>query len=127
MRSLQMTVAALPDLLPRVQELLLDLLSLVLARRPFSPATPPVTLQSLQAAIASGEPRGAAGQLGKGSCGSAEESRSHCVRVLYHACCRLFGCFVTWPGSHGAGPRVFGQGPGAGQGGMGDVDWRPLQ
>jgi hypothetical protein len=54
-RSLQMTVAALPDLLPRVQDLLLDLLSLVLARRPFNPATPPVTLQALQAAIASGE------------------------------------------------------------------------
>lgn len=57
MRSLQLTVTALPDLLPRVQELLLDLLSLVLARRPFSAATPPPTLQALQAALAAGEAR----------------------------------------------------------------------
>lgn len=54
-RSLQQVVAALPDLLPRAQELLLDLLSLVLARRPFSCNAPPVTVQALQAALASGE------------------------------------------------------------------------
>ena len=53
-RSLQLTVGALPELLPRTQELLLDLLSLVLARRPFSCAAPPSTVQALQAGLASG-------------------------------------------------------------------------
>ena len=53
-------VGALPDLLPRVQSLLLDLLSLVLARRPFSPATPPATVAALQQALAAGELQGSA-------------------------------------------------------------------
>lgn len=53
-------VGALPDLLPRVQALLLDLLSLALARRPFSPATPPATVAALQAALAAGELQGPA-------------------------------------------------------------------
>ena len=51
-------VEALPDLLPRVQALLLDLLSLVLARRPFSPATPAATVSALQQALAAGELQG---------------------------------------------------------------------
>lgn len=53
-------VGALPDLLPRVQALLLDLLSLVLARRPFNPATPPATISALQQALAAGELQGGA-------------------------------------------------------------------
>ena len=44
----------------RVQQLLLDLLSLVLARRPFNPATPPATVAALQHALACGELQGAA-------------------------------------------------------------------
>lgn len=53
-------VGALPDLLPRVQALLLDLLSLALARRPFSPATPAATVAALQQALSSGELQGSA-------------------------------------------------------------------
>ena len=59
-RALYKIVNALPDLLPRVQALLLDLLSLVLARRPFSPATPSTTVQALQGAVTTGELQGAA-------------------------------------------------------------------
>jgi FKBP12-rapamycin complex-associated protein len=53
-------VGALPSLLPRVQALLLDLLSLALARRPFTPASPPATVAALQQALAAGELQGPA-------------------------------------------------------------------
>ncbi|KAL4435039.1 hypothetical protein ABPG77_003864 [Micractinium sp. CCAP 211/92] len=58
--AMHKAVGALPDLLPRVQALLLDLLSLVLARRPFNPATPPATVAALQQALSSGELQGSA-------------------------------------------------------------------
>jgi FKBP12-rapamycin complex-associated protein len=58
--SMHKAVGALPDLLPRVQALLLDLLSLALARRPFSPATPAATVAALQGALAAGELQGPA-------------------------------------------------------------------
>lgn len=57
-QAMHKAVGALPDLLPRVQALLLDLLSLALARRPFSPATPPATVAALQAALQAGELQG---------------------------------------------------------------------
>jgi FKBP12-rapamycin complex-associated protein len=38
--SLQSAAQALPDLLEKIQDQLLDLLSLALSRRPFSPSTP---------------------------------------------------------------------------------------
>jgi hypothetical protein len=59
-QAMHKAVGALPDLLPRVQALLLDLLSLALARRPFCAATPPATVAALQAALAGGELQGAA-------------------------------------------------------------------
>lgn len=58
--SMHKAVGALPDLLPRIQALLLDLLSLALARRPFSPATPAATVAALQGALAAGELQGPA-------------------------------------------------------------------
>ncbi|KAL6771425.1 TOR1 [Auxenochlorella protothecoides x Auxenochlorella symbiontica] len=58
--ALHQITRALPDLLPRVQELLLDLLSLVLARRTHGALTPPATVAALQAALAVGELQGQA-------------------------------------------------------------------
>ena len=49
--SLHQIVNALPDLLPRVQDLLLDLLSLVLAKRPFNPMAPASQVTALQTAV----------------------------------------------------------------------------
>ncbi|KAI3435635.1 hypothetical protein D9Q98_001694 [Chlorella vulgaris] len=59
-QAMHKAVGALPELLPRVQALLLDLLSLVLARRPFSAATPSATISALQQALAGGELQGSA-------------------------------------------------------------------
>ena len=56
--SLTAVSDALPELLPDVQVHLLDALSLVLARRPFSPATPQARFQALSLALASGEAQG---------------------------------------------------------------------
>lgn len=71
-------VGATPDLLPRVQALLLDLLSLALARRPFSPATPPATVAALQAALGAGELQGAAlTRLALGTLGSFSWTPHH--------------------------------------------------
>lgn len=58
-RSLGNAVDALPELLPRVQSLLLDLISLVLARKPFNSTTPPAIVAVLQTALTSGELQGA--------------------------------------------------------------------
>lgn len=56
--ALHQTVDALPDLLPRVQDLLLDLLSLALARRPFNPATHASTVHALQVSLVGGDLQG---------------------------------------------------------------------
>lgn len=59
-RALHQAVDSLPDLLPRVQALLLDLLSLALARRPYSGLTPAATVHALQSALANGDLQGPA-------------------------------------------------------------------
>ena len=59
-KALTEIVGALPATLPRVQSMLLDLLSLVLARKPISSSASSSTLQTLQAALAAGELQGAA-------------------------------------------------------------------
>jgi FKBP12-rapamycin complex-associated protein len=59
-RSLGNAVDALPELLPRVQSLLLDLISLVLARKPLNSSTPAATVSVLQAALVNGEMQGPA-------------------------------------------------------------------
>eukprot|EP00887_Chlorella_sp_A99_P006163 scaffold3.g6163.t1 len=59
-KALTEIAGALPALLPRVQSMLLDLLSLALARKPINPSTSSSTLQTLQAALAAGELQGAA-------------------------------------------------------------------
>jgi len=56
--ALQKAVESLPDLLPSVQSLLLDLLSLVLARRPFSSNTQAYIVHALQAALVNGDLQG---------------------------------------------------------------------
>jgi len=56
--ALRHIVGALPDLLPKVQEILLDLLSLVLARRPFTPNKPAHAVMALQNALHAGELQG---------------------------------------------------------------------
>lgn len=56
--SLAAIAEALPELLEDVQNQLLDLLSLVLARRPFSPATPQSKFHALGAALANSELQG---------------------------------------------------------------------
>lgn len=48
-------VEALPELHGELQLQLLDLLSLVLARRPFNPYTPHPRFQALSVAVATGE------------------------------------------------------------------------
>lgn len=57
-QALNQAVEALPDLLPRVQRALLDLLSLVLARRPYNPNTTPAAVNVLQQALAGGDLQG---------------------------------------------------------------------
>ena len=58
--ALHKAVDSLPVLLPKVQSLLLDLLSLALTRRPFFPTASASTVQVLQAALVQGEVQGTA-------------------------------------------------------------------
>lgn len=59
-KALHQAVDSLPELLPRVQWLLLDLLSLVLARRPYSNNSSPAVIHTLQVALVNGDLQGAA-------------------------------------------------------------------
>ena len=58
--ALHQAVEAIPELLPRVQRALLDLLSLVLARKPYNTSTTPAAVNVLQQAIAGGDLQGPA-------------------------------------------------------------------
>ncbi|GBG00672.1 target of rapamycin kinase [Raphidocelis subcapitata] len=58
-RSLAAIAESLPELLEDIQTCLLDLLSLVLTNRPFSPATPRARVAGLVSALASSELQGA--------------------------------------------------------------------
>ncbi len=53
-------VRALPQLLPTVQALLLDTISIALFNKPFSPDRPPTAVQTLSQAISGGEHQGSA-------------------------------------------------------------------
>ena len=59
-QALHQAVEALPELLPRVQRALLDLLSLALARRPYNATTSPAAVSVLQQALANGDLQGSA-------------------------------------------------------------------
>ena len=59
-KALQQAVESLPDLLPRVQRSLLDILSLALARRPYNSTTSSSTVTNLQQALAGGDLQGPA-------------------------------------------------------------------
>lgn len=57
-QALHQAVEAIPELLPRVQRALLDLLSLVLARKPYNTTTSAAAVNVLQQAIAAGDLQG---------------------------------------------------------------------
>ena len=114
-RALDEIATSLPDLLEEIQGQLLDLLSLMLAHKPFQPATSRATIQNLLNSVAASDLREpqlvvlaltTIGEFDFGKVSQLQENRRFCLGVscwfgefkcvLHDVVCRGFRLSLVW-------------------------------